>query len=118
MKAYAPKVLRIGIALVFLWFGVNQILSQDLWVGYVPDFVQSLTSAWFGMSATTLVVINGAFEVVFGLCLLFGIYIRLSATLLALHMAGIVFSVGWSATGARDFGIAVATIAIALYGKE
>jgi uncharacterized membrane protein YphA (DoxX/SURF4 family) len=61
---------------------------------------------------------NGAFEIVFGLCLMFGIYIRVAATLLAIHMAAIALSLGLNTTGIRDFGLTMATFSVALYGKD
>lgn len=107
---YAPAVLRVGISLVFLWFAFQQLTDTGTWTGFVPDIVVSLS----GVSAETLVLFNGVFEMVAGLALLVGFYTRLSATLLALHMFHLLFIVGYSAIGVRDFGIAVATLSIAL----
>ncbi|MEI6345613.1 MAG: DoxX family protein [bacterium] len=109
-SAYAPVVLRVGLSLVFLWFGSQQLLHKASWTSFIPDIVVSLS----GLSAVTLVVFNGAFEVVFGLALLAGFYTQLSALILALHMFDIAYVVGYDAIGVRDFGLAVATLAIAL----
>lgn len=35
-KQYAPIVLRIGISLVFLWFGIHQLISPETFLDYVP----------------------------------------------------------------------------------
>ena len=114
MKSWAPCVLRIGISLVFLWFGFQQLNNTEMWTGLIRDYATNIS----GLSAFTLVTVNGAFEMVFGLILLLGIYTRLAAALLALHMIHIVITVGYSAIGVRDFAITIATITIFLNGMD
>ncbi len=112
MKESGPVVLRIAVSLVFLWFGTQQLIDASSWVRLVPEFVLSIT----GMSATTLVHLNGAMEVVLGLCLLVGFFTRVSALILALHMIHIIAAVGYGPTGIRDLGIALSTLSVFLYG--
>ena len=33
----AKPVLRIALALVFLYFGFSQVINPDAWVGFVPE---------------------------------------------------------------------------------
>jgi len=113
LKEHSPNVLRIGISLVFLWFGFQQILHSSDWVSYLPLFVTNLS-----ISATTFVLLNGIFEVLFGLLLITGLYTREVSGLLALHMIGIMFSVGYNEIGIRDFGIFIALLAIFLHGRD
>ena len=114
MKRFAPVVLRIGISFVFLWFASQQILNANMWTSFIPDWITSMT----GLNAVTLVHFNGAFEIVFGLCLLGGYFTRISAFLLALHMLDITFTVGYTSVGVRDFGLSIAAISIFLYGID
>lgn len=114
MKNFAPIILRIGLSLVFLWFGLQQFLHTSMWTGLVPNWIVSTS----GFSAATLVHFNGAFEIVFGLCLFFGFFTQVTAFLLALHLLDIMFTVGYNDIGVRDFGLAMATIAIFLYGAD
>ncbi len=107
-RLYAPAVLRIGISLVFLWFGTQQLINTNQWVGLIPE---SLTNV-INISTSTLVHFNGSFEIVFGLALLFGFFTRITSLLLALHMFHIMLTVGYSAIGVRDFGVAIATTAV------
>ncbi len=107
-------VIRTGLALVFLWFAVQQFLYTQMWISYIPDWVINLSK----LDSTTLVHINGAFEFVFGMALLFGVCTRVSALLLGLHMAEIAYTVGYNAVGVRDFGLTIATIGIFLYGAD
>src|SRR3989338_3965153 len=89
MLALSPIVLRIGIGLVIMWFGLQQIANPSGWVVYLPEFTKSLP-----ISQINFVLLNGYFELVFGALLIAGFYLRIVALLLALHMAGIVLSVG------------------------
>lgn len=114
MKEFAPAVLRVGLALVFLWFGFTQLGDPVPWTQLIPE---SLTNAT-GLAPTTFVLFNGAFEVVFGLCLLFGFFTRVSSLLLALHLLSITFTVGYNAIGVRDFGLSMAAIALFLLGPH
>ena len=113
-KNLAPIILRMGLSLVFLWFGWQQLANTDAWVGLIPDYALNLSS----VSAETLVRFNGSFEIVFGLCLLFGFFTRISAFLLALHMVHITVTVGYNGIGVRDFGLTVAVISLFLLGEN
>ena len=107
---YGKIVLRISLSLVFLWFGINQVYSPDAWVTFVPQFLTQI------IPATIIVIINGAFEIVFGLMLISGLYTRLSSLLLGAHLIGIAASMGMNAIAIRDYGLALATLAVFLLG--
>ncbi len=104
-------LLRFGLAFVFLWFASNQIAAPEKWVGFLPGFVKSLP-----MSAVTFVLCNAVFEIVGASLLLLGAWTRPAALILGLHLLGIAFTIGLSATGIRDVGLAVAALALALGG--
>ena len=110
LRKFAPLVLRAGIALVFLWFGYQQITDPSAWVGMIPEWYTST----FNLSAQTLVLINGWFEIVFGALLLLGFKTKLVSFLLTLHMFHITYTVGYNGIGVRDFGLAMATLSIFL----
>lgn len=109
LRPYAPLVLRLGLAAVFLWFGYQQVMHVAQWESWVPAW--ALAS---GVPAGTIVLANGWFEVIFGLLLVSGFYTWVVAGLLALHLFVITFDIGITAIGVRDFGLAVSTLALAL----
>jgi len=109
----APLVARIALALVFLYFGFSQLRDPSSFVGWLPA-----EAALLPISGAKFVLLNGVFEVLFGSLLLLGIYTRLSAALLGLHLLGIAVSMGFTQTGVRDLGLAFATIAVALHGPS
>ena len=53
-KDVAPIVLRISLALVFLYFGFNQIYTPDSWISFVPNWI-----VFSGMTPNNLVILNG-----------------------------------------------------------
>ena len=57
-------------------------------------------------------------EVVFGLSMFFGFYTRFVSCILALHLFDIAFIVGYNAIGVRDFGLALATASVFLFGSD
>ena len=107
-------MLRIGISLVFLWFGSQQFLHPEQWIGFIPQWVINVSP----VSPTTLIHFNGALELVFGTSLLIGFFTRISALILALHMSHITAMIGYDSTGVRDFGLSIATWAIFLNGAD
>jgi len=114
LESYGASVLRYGMAAVILWFSVQQFLHNGQWTAYVPDSVVSLTH----LSANILVFFNALFELVFGILLTFGWQTRAVALLLALHLFDIMYTVGYGEIGARDFGLAIATLVVAMNGSD
>ena len=111
MEKFAPILLRIGMAVVIVWFGVQQMQNPSPWIHFLPSWIGSLPIA-----PQTFVLLNGWFEVTFGLALLAGLYTRFVALLLGLHLLGIAASIGYGPLGVRDFGLAIATLTVFLAG--
>ncbi|MBL8158018.1 DoxX family protein [bacterium] len=101
-------VLRIGLAILFLWFGFSQFFDQSAWTSWVPQWAMNIT----GLEAEMIVLLNGGFEIAMGVLLALGLYIRPAAILLGLHLAVLVFEIGLSPIGMRDFAIMMATFAL------
>ena len=114
MKEAAPIVVRIGLSLVFLWFAWQQFANVEMWTRLIPASVVEIT----GLSAATIVQFNAAFEVVFGLSLIIGFFVRTSAVLLALHLLSIAVNLGYNAVAIRDIGLMFAMAAVFLYGMD
>lgn len=114
LKTYSPTVLRIGMALIAIWFGAQELLNPQMWTGYIPDSV----IAFSNLSANFLVHMNGSFELVLGIALLLGIKTRITALLLTLHMLDITYVVGYGALGIRDLGLAFGLLAVFMHGPS
>jgi uncharacterized membrane protein YphA (DoxX/SURF4 family) len=103
-------ILRVGLSVLFLWFGFSQFLDQSTWVSWVPEWAMQLT----GLEAEMIVLLNGGFEIAMGVLLALGLYIRPAAMLLGLHLIVLVIEIGLSPVGLRDFAILMATFALSL----
>jgi uncharacterized membrane protein YphA (DoxX/SURF4 family) len=111
LSKYAPVVLRVGIALVFVWFAINQMTSINSWLGVVPAWAHSL----FG-SSTAVVYLNAWFEIMCAALLIAGLQTRWVGLILCLHLIQIASGFGLAATGVRDFGLAFGALTIFLQG--
>lgn len=113
-QKYGSVIIRIGISLVFLWFGISQLYDPSSWTAFVPDYATNMIP----VAATTLVFLNGLFEVVFAGLLITGFFTRISALLLALHMAHIITVVGYNEIAVRDFGIFMGALSVFFTGPD
>lgn len=108
MKIDSHLILRIGVAIVLFWFGGAQLLSPENWTGYLPEWLVSTSP----VSTELLVLLNGGVEVVLGAFILLGIFVRISALIVALHLFGIALSLGNTPSGIRDVGLAFMALAL------
>lgn len=107
-------ILRLGLAALFLWFGFSQLFDGLNWVGWVPAWAVEVLN----IPPAMIVLGNGAFEVVLGGFLAFNVWTRWAALALALHLAVITVEIGMNEIGVRDFGLTMATLALALLATK
>lgn len=107
---WGVTILRLGLAAMFLWFGFSQLLDGINWVSWVPEWAVNTLH----LPPAMIVLANGAFEVVAGALIAFNVLTRWVALALALHLAVITLEIGLSQIGVRDFGLTMATLALAL----
>jgi uncharacterized membrane protein YphA (DoxX/SURF4 family) len=111
---YSHLVLRIGIAVVFLWFGFSQLKNPAQWTRMMPDYVNAI----FPLAKSTLIYMNGILEILLAILLLLGLWTRTVSGLITLHLIHIITIVGYGAVGARDVAIALAALAVFLHGSD
>jgi uncharacterized membrane protein YphA (DoxX/SURF4 family) len=111
-RSYAPVLVRCGIGLVFLVFGIWQWIDPAAWYGYLPP------SLPFGWAQNTAVLLNGTFDCMIGLLLILGLLTRVAAVLGALHVFGLALMLGVSDVSVRDAGIGIVLLGVALYGPD
>ncbi|MBI5389385.1 DoxX family membrane protein [Candidatus Woesearchaeota archaeon] len=129
-KPFAAPLLRMGLSLVFLWFGISQLVNPESFLGYVPQWLYQHDITMTHSHALQLmhdipkpdvhfiIMANGVLETVLGLLLILGLWIRGAAFLLGLHLLGIMFSLGYNDIAVRDFGLAMATFVVMLNGND
>lgn len=81
MTAYGTRLLRVALAVTFIWFGALKVVGRSPVGDLVAQTVYWLPPAFF-------VPFLGWWEVVVGIGLLFGVALRLVLLLFWLQMAG------------------------------
>ncbi len=109
-RDHAPAVLRIGLSLVFLWFGISQLARPESFLGYVPQWLASYSGA--------MLVGNGLLDLLLGALLLLGIFTRIAALIGGLHLLSISLSLGYNDIAVRDMGLAMAAFSVFLSGED
>jgi uncharacterized membrane protein YphA (DoxX/SURF4 family) len=69
-QRYAELLLRIGLAIVFAWFGINKFLEPQYWADIM------MPGAPVGMSAGNLITLFGILEVLTAASLVTGFFRR------------------------------------------
>ncbi len=101
-------VLRVGLSIVLFWFGINQILDPSKWTYFIPEWVVNISP----FTPELIVLLNGGVEIILGAFILFGIFVRISALIVALHLFLIALSLGNTPSGIRDVGLAFMALAL------
>ncbi len=107
MAKHVALVLRLGLAFVFGWFGIDKFLHVDAWYGWIPAWLSFVPQDAF-------LYVVGAVEVVLALLLVIGRYVRITSLACAVLMLGVVFSFGINDITVRDIGLIAMALALAM----
>ncbi|MSR67965.1 hypothetical protein EXS65_04050 [Candidatus Peribacteria bacterium] len=108
--AIARSILIIGIAFVFLYFGIEKFVHPNLWIVWMPDWMDGL----LGLTLGSWLSIVGVTEIVIAVLLLVPVRIVRQVAIIAasLHLFGIVMEVGWNDVGVRDIGLMFMSVSL------
>ncbi len=112
-KDYASLLVRVAIGTTFLLIGISQMSKPISWTAWIPSFILS-----FPITPVLFIIITGTFNIIVGFLLLSGILTRLAALLAALHLAGILATIGYNDIFMRDLGLFLASLSILLRGAD
>jgi len=107
MSNTSRQILRYSLALLFIWFGCQQIFEPAVWLGFLPEWTGYLL-----VPREMLVRANGWFEIMAAIFLAVGVFTRPTALILSLHLFSIAAETG-GAIGVRDSVLAMASLALA-----
>src|SRR3989338_560307 len=113
-KHLAPLVVRLGLGLVFLWFGFTQLFDGDTFLGYLPDFATKIIP----LAPLTIISLNGAFDAIFGFLLLIGLFTRFTAAIVSLHLLIVALGLGYNDVAVRDLGLMLMTFSVFINGPD
>lgn len=114
---YGTFIARLGISAVFLWFGIDKFLHTLNWIGWVPNWMQTLIP----ISMTTFMYTQGAIEALVGVLLLFGYQVRFAALLAVITLLGVelaMLGTGQTDVMLRDAGLLAASLSLFLTGSD
>ena len=111
-------LLRLGLALVFLWFGIDKFIHPDYWINaWLPLWLQNVLSR-FNIGNLNFVYANGIFEVVLGLGFVFNIFVKLFALLAVLFLLVVILSFGLNEVTVRDAGLIGTALALLFWNSR
>ena len=112
-KEYAPIVVRYGIGIVFLLIGLDQAFKPESWTSWLPSFASNLP-----ISGETFFFLTGIFNTIVGVLLLIGLFTRIAAFLAALHLVGVMMTIGYNDVFIRDLGLFLMAISVLFFGAD
>lgn len=108
-------ILRISLALVFIWFGVNKFFNPTYWINtWMPNSVISLGAA-LHLSANAFIYIIGTVELFVGISLVSNIFISFFAPIAAVFLIIISLSHGFSGVLVSNLGIIGGLLALVFW---
>ncbi len=110
MKHYAYHILRIGLAVTFIWIGVMIVSNPAAWTGYIQPWARSLLPG----PIEQVMFVTGIFDVIVGLVLLAGFKTWIASFLAAGHIAVVMITSGINEVTVRDIGLFAAALALAI----
>jgi uncharacterized membrane protein YphA (DoxX/SURF4 family) len=114
----AQWVLRIGLALVFLWFGIEKFIQPQYWLdAWMPSWAVSMTVA-VRATPTELVYLIGMFEVLVAASLVTGFFMRVFATIAAAYLVVVVATHGLNEVLVRDVGLVAGLISLVIWPER
>lgn len=110
----APILLRCGVGIVFIIFGVDKFIHPELWIAYMPAWFTALVP----IDLTLHMYIQGAVESLLGFFLIIGFWSRTTAFICTLMLGAITVSLGYNEIAVRDFGLFLAAGALSLREQQ
>jgi putative oxidoreductase len=83
LRRYAPTLMRLALGLIFVWFGALKVANQTPVADLVAD-----TMAFVPLPAAVLVPALGIFEIVIGIAMITGRWLRPVLAVLVAHLVG------------------------------
>lgn len=115
---YSYGVLRIGLCIVFLWFGLDALIHPQYWLAlWIPSYAQGGLNA-LHVSVRDGMNLLGIVEVLIGLSLLTGFFVRFFAVVGAIMLGTIFLVHGLHVALVWHLGIVGALISLSLWPER
>ena len=115
---YSNLFLRLGLAAVFIWFGVDKFLNPEYWLNsWVPQSALLIASK-VGISGIDIVYASGVFELLIGASVLSNIFIKIFSVLALIFLVVVLFTFGISEVLIRDIGLMGGLLALLFWPEN
>lgn len=111
MKTSAFHVLRVGLAITFMWIGILIIANPVAWGSYIQPWAQNLLPG----SLRSAMLVTGVLDIGIGIFLVFNAYTWIAALFAVLHILVVFTTSGINSGTVRDIGLLAASLAIAMH---
>jgi len=108
MKSGALHIVRVGIAITFLWIGILILRQPEAWGSFLQPWAQNLlmTPLKETMIATAIL------DIIIGILLLIDFLTWIAALLASIHLAIVLITTGITVTTVRDIGLFAGSFAL------
>ncbi len=108
MNKASYHILRVGLAITFIWIGILILKSPESWGGYLKPWAVDLLP----ISIAQAMIGAAFFNIAVGIMLLVDSFVWLVALASAVHIIIVLVVSGITDITVRDIGLLAATIAI------
>ena len=110
--------IRTGLALVFLWFGIDKFIQPQYWIdAWMPQWAQHGAQV-VGMSAMDAVFLVGIFEVLVAVSFVTGFFTRAFSAAAIVFLIGTLAVHGLDEVMVRDIGLIAALVALVIWPER
>ena len=108
MNKTSFNILRVGLAITFLWIGILIFKDPEAWGGYMSQWVIDLLP----MPVKEAMLGTAILDIAIGIFLLFDVFVWLAALVGALHLVVVLAVTGITDVTVRDVGILAGVVAL------
>lgn len=101
-------VLRVGLAITFLWVGVLIFKEPEFWGGFLKPWAANLLP----VPIEQAMIGTAALDILIGFLLLVDAFVWIAALLGAIHLATVLATAGIDAIMVRDIGLLAGCLAL------
>lgn len=108
MRKSAFHLLRLGVAITFLWIGLLILRSPEGWAGYIQPWALDLLP----IPSRDLMIGTAVFDLLIGFFLLIDTWVWIAAALASIHLVTVLAVGGITEITVRDIGLLGGTLAL------
>lgn len=110
MSYYAFHILRVGLAITFLWIGILILREPVAWTGFIRPWAETLLLS----TPEKAMVGTAILDILIGAALLLDFWTFWASLAAALHLVIVLSVAGIDAITVRDIGLLAGALALAV----